>query len=70
MCALSSISVVMPVLKPDNITEKVVPTFIKATSDNIPNVQFCVAKILHKRKAMFDTSVWNSQIVPKLKDMS
>ena len=50
MCALSSLSVVMPVLQADQISEKIVPTFVKATSDNVPNVQFCVAKILHKRK--------------------
>ena len=70
MCALMSLSVVLPVLKPDQITEKSIPTFVKATSDNIPNVQFCVAKILAKNKKLIDPSVWNSQIVPKLKDMS
>ena len=70
MCALMSLSVVMPTLQSDQVTEKIVPTFVKATSDPIPNVQFCVAKILKERKSMFDPSVWNAQIAPKLKDMS
>ena len=70
MCALMSLSAVMPVLQADQITDKIVPTFVKATSDNIPNVQFCVAKILEQRRSKFESSVWTAQIAPKLKDMS
>ena len=56
----------MPVLNKDEITAKIVPTFLNACSDSVPNVQFCVAKIIHKNKSMFDQSVFNAQIVPKL----
>ena len=38
ICSLRSLSAVVPVLQKDQITEKVVPIFIKATSDPIPNV--------------------------------
>ena len=59
----------MPLLMKPEITEKIVPTFIKATTDKVPNVQFCVAKIIAERKQLFDQSVYQSQIVPKLKEM-
>ena len=70
MCALESLSAVMPVLHEEEVTELVVPTFIKACNDRIPNVQFCVARILKLRKGSFDQSIFNSQIVPVLKNMS
>lgn len=38
MCALLSLSTVMPNLQADQITEKVVPTFVKGCADPIPNV--------------------------------
>ena len=38
MCALESLSTAMSTLQADQITEKVVPTLVKATSDPIPNV--------------------------------
>jgi len=47
-----------------------VPTIVKATSDRIPNVQFCVARVIKLNKAYFDPSVFSSQIVPKLRDMT
>ena len=38
MCALESLSVVMPVLSKNNIAEMIVPTLLKACGDRIPNV--------------------------------
>jgi serine/threonine-protein phosphatase 2A regulatory subunit A len=38
--------------------------------DPIPNVKFSAAKIIHHMKPYFDQGVFNSQIVPGLKDMS
>ena len=37
--------------------------------DPIPNVRFCVAKIIHKNKGSFDQSILQSQIIPGLKEM-
>lgn len=42
---------------------------IKACQDKVPNVQFCVAKILHSNKSVIDSGVFSSLIAPKLKDM-
>ena len=70
MTAIKSLAAVMPVLQKDQITEHIVPVFVKACSDSVPNVQFCVAKIIAEKTDMFDSSVYQSQIVPKLKDMS
>jgi len=38
MACLMSLSSVMGVLQKDQITEKIVPTLILATSDKVPNV--------------------------------
>ena len=54
ICSLRSLSAIMPVLQKDQITDKVVPIILKATSDPIPNVQFCVSKIIYDRRALFD----------------
>ena len=47
MCALKSLAGVMPVLQKDEITDKIVPIFVKACGDSVPNVQFTVAKLIH-----------------------
>ena len=60
MCALESLSAIMPVLHEEEVTELVVPTIIKACNDRIPNVQFCVARIIKLRKSSFDASVFQS----------
>jgi len=70
MCALYSLAAVMPVLDKAMISEKIVPILVEACKDRIPNVQFCVARIIKEKFSHFDTSVFNSQLVPKLKDMS
>lgn len=69
MACLMSLSSVMPVLQKDQITEKIVPTVVAATTDKVPNVQFCVCRIIKQNKALFDAGVLNSQIIPKLKDL-
>ena len=45
------------------------PIFVKACSDRIPNVQFCVARILEANCTLIDVNDFNSQILPKLNDM-
>ena len=46
MACLQSLAAVMPSLKKDEISECLVPTFVKACTDKVPNVQFAVARIL------------------------
>lgn len=70
MASIKSLSAVMPVLQADQISEKIIPTLVKAAGDPIPNVKFCLSKMIVERKAMFDPSAYQSKIVPKLKDMS
>lgn len=69
MCALESLSAVMPVLPKEMVTEMVVPTLIKACGDRIPNVQFCCARIIKKNKTSIDTNTFTTLIAPKLKEM-
>lgn len=54
MCALESLSAVMPVLNKSLVSELVVPTLVKACGDRIPNVQFCCARIIKKNKTSID----------------
>lgn len=48
MCCLMSLSSVMHVLEKHQITDKVLPLFVSAMKDKVPNVQFCVARIIEK----------------------
>jgi hypothetical protein len=48
MCCLMSLASVMPVLEKQQITDKVLPFFLAAMKDKVPNVQFCVARIIEK----------------------
>ena len=50
MCCLNSLEAVMPYIQKDQITQHLIPIFMKATKDDIPNVKFCVSKILDKQR--------------------
>jgi len=58
MCCLNSLSAVMPYILKDQITQYVIPIFTKATKDDIPNVKFCVSKILHQQRQYIDQNVF------------
>ena len=60
MCALESLSVVMPLLQKDAISDKIVPTLLKACSDKVPNVQFCVSRIIQKQMKYIDQAVMSN----------
>ena len=60
MCAIKSLAAVMPVLQKEEISDKIIPTFVKACGDTVPNVQFTVAKLIHEHKSKFDQAVYNS----------
>ena len=38
MCSLRSLAAVMPVLQKEEISDKIIPTFVKACGDTVPNV--------------------------------
>lgn len=46
MCCLNSLAAVMPFITKDQTTQHIIPIFVKATKDDIPNVKFCVSKII------------------------
>jgi len=54
----------------DQITQHIIPIFLKATKDDIPNVKFCVSKIIAQTKPLIDASVFASNLVPPLKEMA
>ena len=53
----------------DQITQHIIPIFLKATKDDIPNVRFCVCRILSETKSLIDTTVFANQLVTPLKEM-
>lgn len=70
MCCLNSLAAIMPYIMKDQITEHAVPIFLKATKDDIPNVKFCVSKIIDKQRQYIDQNVFSNQLVPPLKEMA
>ena len=60
----------MPYVMKDQITQHIIPIFLKATKDDIPNVKFCVCRILSETKSLIDTNVFANQLVAPLKEMS
>ena len=46
MACLNSMSAVMPYLSQDHVNNTIVPLLLKGMSDTIPNVKFCVSKII------------------------
>ena len=61
MCCLNSLSVVLEYIKnPDVVTQKIIPIFLKACKDDIPNVKFCVSRIIHDKRAYIDNNVYSN----------
>lgn len=59
MCCLNSLAAVMPYILKDQITQHILPIFVKACKDDIPNVKFCVSKIIATGRTYIDTNVFN-----------
>jgi hypothetical protein len=70
MCCLNSLSAVMPFIMKDQITQHIIPIFLKATKDDIPNVKFCVSKIIYNQRQFIDANVFSNQLMGPLKEMS
>lgn len=69
MCCLHSLNSVTPYLSKDQVTQHVVPIFVKAMRDPIPNVRFTVNKIIRSCKPFIDGGILSAQIIPVLKEM-
>lgn len=70
MCCLYSLSAVMPMMSKDDITQHVVPLLVKACKDEIPNVKFCVARVINAERAYIDHNVFSNQLSGPLKEMA
>lgn len=46
-----SLNAVMGLLSKEQVAQYIVPLFVKAMKDPIPNVRFCVAKIIRQQKS-------------------
>jgi len=60
MCCLNSLAAVMPYITKEQITQHIVPIFIKAAKDDIPNVKFCMSKIACANKQYIDSNVFSN----------
>ena len=70
MCCLNSLAAIMPYILKDQITSLIIPIFLKACKDEIPNVKFCVSKIIHANRQYIEPNVYNNQLVGPLKEMA
>lgn len=62
MCCLSSLAAVMPYIQRDEVAEQVIPIFVKATRDEIPNVKFCVSKIIYEQRQHIDPNIFQTHL--------
>lgn len=60
----------MPHTPKDTISGTIIPIFVRATKDKIPNVRFCISKIIIEQKQYIDTNVFTHQLVGPLKEMA
>lgn len=70
MCCLSSLQSIITHITKEQVVQHIIPVFLKAMKDPIPNVRFTIAKIVQKTKPLFDPAVVSSQLVPVLKEMT
>ena len=70
MCSLETLASVIPHVTAPLVSELIVPTFVTACGDNIPNVKFTAARIIRERMSNFEPAILTSQLVPKLREMS
>lgn len=58
MACLYSLSAVLPYTPKDAISQHMIPVFLKAMKDDIPNVRFSVSKIIIDNKDHIDKNVF------------
>ena len=70
MCALETLAEVMKYLPYTSIATRVLPTFLLACGDKVPNVQFCAARHIKARKHLIEPTDFDTILVPKLREMT
>lgn len=70
MCCLNSLASVMQYIDKDKVTAHIIPMLLKACKDDIPNVKFCVTKIIIAKKQFIDPNQFNNVLMPVLKEMA
>lgn len=59
MTAVESLAAVIPALDSAQIDQHIIPTFLKAADDKIPNVAFCLCRVVKQHKSAFDPQTFN-----------
>ena len=62
----------MPKMTADTIKQRIIPQFVKYMKDDIPNVKFCISKIIAEKRqySLIPNDVFNSQLVQPLKEQA
>lgn len=58
LTAIKSLAIVMKYMSKDDVTNLLVPIFIKASNDKVPNVQFICCQLLTQNRQYIDKSVF------------
>ena len=68
ICYINSMAAVMPYMKKDSINSMVLPYFIKAIQDDVPNVSFCVCKRIKENRVYIDQNMFKTKLEGPLKE--
>lgn len=70
MCCLESLASVLPCVDKTFANSQIIPIFVQASKDSIPNVKFCVSKLIGQNRHLFDSKEFNNSLFPALKEMA
>lgn len=70
ICCLHSLATVMPYIRKDHAAQQIIPIFVLAFQDQIPNVKFCVCQIINQNRQHIDDAVFSGQLAPPLRELA
>lgn len=70
MTVLKALAALMPKMTKEQILEHVLPIFKVSMHDQIPNVKFCVCRIIKENIKNFDSEDFDRELLPKLRELT
>lgn len=70
ICCLHSLSGILGCITKDTCSKYVIPIFLRATQDSIPNVRFSVCRIILQRRSHFDANMFSEHLLSPLKGLA
>jgi serine/threonine-protein phosphatase 2A regulatory subunit A len=67
---LKALAALMPKLSQEQVNEHILEVFKNSLHDKIPNVKFCVCKIIKENMKYIDPASFERDLLPRLKELS